>query len=78
MAARTDAPNGPEPGSDLRSRLLARERELIEQALLAAQGNQRRAASSLGLRPTTLNEKMKRLGLRPSDAAPGQGKGEAA
>jgi len=39
------------------------ERQLIESALAAAAGNQRRAAASLGLLPTTLHEKMKRLGL---------------
>jgi DNA-binding NtrC family response regulator len=41
----------------------AYERELIESALAASSGNQRRAAASLGLLPTTLHEKMKRLGL---------------
>ncbi len=39
------------------------ERQLIESALAATAGNQRRAAASLGLLPTTLHEKMKRLGL---------------
>ena len=39
------------------------ERQLIEAALAASAGNQRRAAASLGLLPTTLHEKMKRLGL---------------
>jgi DNA-binding NtrC family response regulator len=47
----------------LKGLLEAYERELIMQALLAADGNQRRAAASLGLLPTTLHEKMKRLGL---------------
>jgi two-component system response regulator HydG len=41
----------------------AYERELIESALRVTAGNQRRAAASLGLLPTTLHEKMKRLGL---------------
>jgi DNA-binding NtrC family response regulator len=41
------------------------ERRLIESALSAHQGNQRRAAFALGLLPTTLHEKLKRLGLRP-------------
>lgn len=46
------------------------ERQLIQTALAAA-GNQRRAAASLGLLPTTLHEKMKRLGLvkRPPAAS---------
>ena len=65
--------------NDLRSRLLAYERQLIERALLACGGHQRRAARALGLRPTTLNEKMKRFGLRPRDGGtPDQGNGEAA
>ena len=41
----------------------AYERQLIQSALTAAAGNQRRAAAALGLLPTTLHEKMKRLGL---------------
>lgn len=40
------------------------ERGLIEAALAASAGHQRRAAASLGILPTTLHEKMKRLGLR--------------
>ena len=47
----------------LKARLEAYERQLIETALLASSGNQRRAAASLGILPTTLHEKMKRLGL---------------
>ena len=39
------------------------ERRIIEQALQATNGNQRRAARVLGVLPTTLHEKMKRLGL---------------
>ena len=45
------------------------ERALILTALAASGGNQRRAARSLGLLPTTLNEKMKRLGLRERPVA---------
>jgi len=45
------------------------ERQLIEAALSASSGNQRRAAASLGLLPTTLHEKMKRLGLLRRDSA---------
>jgi DNA-binding NtrC family response regulator len=50
----------------------AYERRLIEEALAASSGNQRRAAAALGLLPTTLHEKMKRLGLlrRPVAAEP--------
>jgi DNA-binding NtrC family response regulator len=49
---------------DLKSQLLAYERRLIEAALAECGGNQRRAARQLGVLPTTLHEKMKRLGLR--------------
>ncbi len=41
----------------------AYERHVIEDALRGTQGNQRRAARALGVLPTTLHEKMKRLGL---------------
>lgn len=51
------------PPMNLKAMLDAYERKIIEAALAAAAGNQRRAASSLGLLPTTLHEKMKRLGL---------------
>jgi DNA-binding NtrC family response regulator len=50
-------------GQSLKARVEAFERHLIETALAATSGNQRRAAASLGLLPTTLHEKMKRLGL---------------
>jgi transcriptional regulator with GAF, ATPase, and Fis domain len=45
----------------------AYERRLIIEALVRAHGNQRRAAAELGCLPTTLNEKMRRLGLRACD-----------
>ena len=47
----------------------AYERRLIVSALDAASWNQRRAAEALGLLPTTLHEKMKRLGLLRRRAA---------
>ena len=53
----------PVGGASLRTLLDAYERQLIETALAATSGNQRRAARTLGLLPTTLHEKMKRLGL---------------
>jgi DNA-binding NtrC family response regulator len=43
------------------------ERRMILEALGRAGGNQRRAAAALGCLPTTLNEKMRRLGLRDCD-----------
>jgi DNA-binding NtrC family response regulator len=61
---------------DLKALLLEYERDLIRQALEATGGNQRQAARRLGVLPTTLNEKMKRLGLRrPEDEGPGRDKG---
>ena len=39
------------------------ERTLIVQALVGSAGHQRRAAAILGILPTTLHEKMKRLGI---------------
>lgn len=48
----------------LREMLREYERQLIVAALTAADGNQRRAAETLGVLPSTLCEKMKRLGIR--------------
>lgn len=48
------------------------ERRLIEEALERANGNQRRAAAELGCLPTTLNEKMRRLGMRACDRTSGE------
>jgi len=61
---RTDEVPGSHHGSDLKSLLQAYERQIIVAALRASDGNQRRAARALGLLPTTLHEKMKRLGIR--------------
>ena len=59
-----------DPSTSLKSLVDAYERQLIQSALTAAAGNQRRAAAALGLLPTTLHEKMKRLGLlrRPASS----------
>ena len=46
------------------------ERNLILTALGASNWNQRRAASSLGVLPTTLLEKMRRLGIRNPRRSP--------
>jgi DNA-binding NtrC family response regulator len=40
------------------------ERQLIESALKRVGGVQKQAAKILGLKPTTLHEKIKRLGIR--------------
>ena len=47
----------------LRDMLLSFERNLILTVLLAADGNQKRAAEALGVLPTTFQEKLKRFGL---------------
>jgi two-component system response regulator HydG len=60
----------------LKAMVGAYERQLIESALAAAGGNQRRAAAALGVLPTTLHEKMKRLGLLRRVAAPDGAEGE--
>jgi DNA-binding NtrC family response regulator len=57
-------------GHNLKALLESYERQLIQSALAAAAGNQRQAAAALGLLPTTLHEKMKRLGLWRRRAAP--------
>jgi len=49
--------------TDLKALLEAYERSLIVEALAASGGHQRRTAARLGVLPTTLHEKMKRLGL---------------
>lgn len=51
------------PGRTLKARVEAYERQLIMAALERAGGNQHRAAVALGVRPTTLNEKLRRLGI---------------
>ena len=58
-------PEGRIEGRSLRDLLDEYERGLIVSALEATGGNQRRAAGLLGVLPTTLHEKLKRLGLRP-------------
>jgi transcriptional regulator with GAF, ATPase, and Fis domain len=59
----------------LKQLIAAYERHLILGALGASNWNQRRAAATLGVLPTTLLEKMRRLGIRnprraAQDAAP--------
>jgi DNA-binding NtrC family response regulator len=55
------------PMASLRQLVEDYERRLILDALARTGGNQRRAATELGCLPTTLNEKMRRLGLRACD-----------
>ena len=61
LDAEDPAPAG---GRGLKEKMEEFERAIIQAALAEAGGNQRRAAASLGVLPTTLCEKMKRLGLR--------------
>lgn len=49
--------------TDLKTRMEAYERSIIRAALEDEAFNQRRAALRLGVLATTLNEKMKRLGI---------------
>lgn len=58
-------------GQTLKDLVQEYEKRLLLMALELAGGNQRRVAASLGLLPSTLSEKMKRLGLR--SARPGAG-----
>ena len=69
--------SGPRP--TLKVMLEAYERRLIEEALSAAGGCQRRAARALWVLPTSLLEKLKRLGLlqRPSTGPVAANPGEA-
>ena len=46
------------------------ETELIRDALQRTRGNQRRAAKLLGVKVTTLNCKIKRLGIQPDLTGP--------
>lgn len=59
----------------LKALLEGYEKSLILEALQASGGHQRRTAARLGVLPTTLHEKMKRLGLlrshRPAAPVPG-------
>jgi len=54
----------PECGLDFESVLAAAERDLIRRALERTEGNRRRAADLLGLKRTTLVEKIRRLAVR--------------
>jgi DNA-binding NtrC family response regulator len=65
LALHAMQPGAPPPS--LRQLVEDYERTLILAALGRARGNQRRAAAELGCLPTTLNEKMRRLGLRACD-----------
>lgn len=57
------AESEPQPRKDLKTLIEDYEKTLIREALEATGGNQRQAAFALGILPTTLHEKLKRLGL---------------
>lgn len=57
-----------EQGVSLKSFIGEMEKQLIECALLVSFGNQRQASRLLGVKPTSLNEKIKRYGIRRLDA----------
>lgn len=63
------APTLPAPGVSFREAIQAYERRLILRALESAGGVQKRAAAGLQLKPTTLHEMMKRLGISADDDA---------
>jgi DNA-binding NtrC family response regulator len=60
------APDAPPAPRGLKEMVEEYERALILKALADSGGHQRRAARALGVLPTTLNEKMRRLNLRGS------------
>jgi hypothetical protein len=66
IEARLAGPGNEPAAGDLKSRLVEYERDLILSALQACGMNQLLAAKALGVLPTTLSEKMKRLQLRQS------------
>ncbi len=68
--ARTTVPGetGRAPATSLKMLMAEYERSLILDALDASGWHQRRAAARLGILPTTLLEKMKRLGIRRARA----------
>ena len=57
-------PSAPAESRDLKTLVNEYERQLILSALGATRGHQRRAARCLGISPSSLHEKMKRLGIK--------------
>ncbi len=68
----------PPQGIHFREIIVGYERRYIEAALEAAGGVQKKAAELLHIKPTTLNEMMKRYDIRPRRKRSGNGDGEAA
>jgi len=63
--------NAREQDVSLKSFMGEVEKQLIESALLVSLGNQRQASRLLGTKPTSLNEKIKRYGVRKLDPEKG-------
>jgi DNA-binding NtrC family response regulator len=70
MSGGCSAEGDPAAIPPLSAQVDAYERELLRMALAACGGNQRQAATALGVLPTTLNEKLKRFGLRTGPQQP--------
>ena len=66
----------PAEGISLKDVTIAYERQWIESALEAAGGVQKRAAELLRIKPTTLNEMIKRYDIRPRRKKAPSGGGE--
>ncbi len=64
-----ESPSG-EESLDLRERTQAFEKKIILTALRKTKGVQNKAAKLLGVKPTTLNEKIKRHGIDPGSLTP--------
>jgi DNA-binding NtrC family response regulator len=62
--ADTRRPRPSPEARDLKTLVNEYERQLILSALGATRGHQRRAARCLGISPSSLHEKMKRLGIK--------------
>jgi DNA-binding NtrC family response regulator len=62
--ADTRRPSPSPEARDLKTLVNEYERQLILSALGATRGHQRRAARCLGISPSSLHEKMKRLGIK--------------
>jgi DNA-binding NtrC family response regulator len=67
----------PAEGCDLKTLVNEYERQVILSALGATRGHQRRAARCLGISPSSLHEKMKRLGIKVLPTWTGGREGEA-
>jgi len=69
--------SSPPEGHDLKTLVNEYERQLILSALGATRGHQRRAARCLGISPSSLHEKMKRLGIKVLPTWTGDREGKA-